>query len=532
MSKRLRIVLIAVALIMAAIAVWVRWFARTIDPRVRARVVEALNQRFDASVTLASLHVSFFPQPEVSGAGLSIRHKDWPDSAPLIYIQSFSAATDWSTLWSSGRRVKLIQLKGLQIRVPPRGASAFKDIFTGGEEVASGEAGHDTTHLPFSIETIRADGTLLEIEPKVPGKEPLDFEIRKLTLYRTGTAKAMRFRAQLTNAKPPGLIDCDGYFGPWQKDDPRATAVSGTYRFSNANLSVFSGIGGILHSTGMFTGVLQHIETSGTTGTPNFSLKGGGNAVDLKTNFHAIVNGTDGDTILNPVEATFLHSKFVCRGAVAGKQGAHGKTVSLQAVTHGARMEDILALVVGGDRPFLTGNVQFNSTIVIPPGPQDVIDKLKLQGAFEIASAVFTNPQIERKLITLSDRARGIPKNEQEELEREGEQKLVASDFHGRMKLDCGVASFSQLSFAVPGADISLKGTYELQSQKIEMDGLFRMQATLSQTQSGVKRWMLLPFNKLFEHDGAGFAAPIKITGTTDHPVLALDILHHEITVE
>ena len=80
------------------------------------------------------------------------------------------------------------------------------------------------------------------------------------------------------------------------------------------------------------------------------------------------------------------------------------------------------------------------------------------------------------------------------------------------------MASFSRLSFDVPGAVIQLEGTYALRSQKIDMEGIFRMQATLSQTQSGIKHWLLKPIDPFFRKKGAGFLVPISITGTKDHP--------------
>ncbi len=72
-------------------------------------------------------------------------------------------------------------------------------------------------------------------------------------------------------------------------------------------------------------------------------------------------------------------------------------------------------------------------------------------------------------LETLSDRARGITKEEQEA----HPPQLTASDLSGGLFSDHGVADFSKLSFQVPGAEIRLKGNYNLGSQKIDMKGVF-----------------------------------------------------------
>lgn len=506
---------------------WLYFFVSNLGPQVKERVIQAMEDRFDADIDLKSLSLSVYPIPTVVGEGLSIRHKQWADSHPLIYIRRFTAKTDFFSIANRRNHVDLLRLEGLEIHIPPRGRSTLSSSMEDHHEIASAQPGNDTTQLRFLIEKMVADNTLLEIEPKEEGKKPLRFDIEKLALYSAGPVHQMSFQTVLTNVRPPGRINSSGQFGPWQRDDPRATPVSGDYTFSNANLGVFKGISGILSSTGKYHGVLQHIEVDGSTDTPRFALKEGGDPVHLTTKFHSIVNGTDGDTILDPVHARFLQSEFICRGGIIDQPGPLGKKVSLKAVTTHARMEDILRLVIGNDKPILKGSVNFRSKILIPPGRQDVLDKLGLDGEFAISEAQFTSPDVARRLVTLSDRARGISKSEQE---RQPPQ-TVASNLQGRFKLDNGVTSFSRLSFEVPGARIALEGNYNLKSQQIDMHGQFQMQATLSETQSGIKSWMLKPFNRLFEKNGAGFEVPITIGGTKDQPEIGTEIFHRHITI-
>ncbi len=517
MRKALRYGLPILCLLLIGGALYVYWFVETLDPRAKQRVISALEDRFDADVQLKSLKISLFPKPGVTGESLAIRHKKSSDPHPLISIGKFYAATDFWTLLDRSNHVDIVRLNGLSIYIPPQGFSLGKQ-----------NAEADSTSLRFSIATIVADGTRLEIAPKQEGKDPLLFDIKNLTLHSVGPGKAMKFVAKLTNAKPPGLIDSRGSFGPWQRDDPRSTPVSGDYSFENANLGVFAGISGILSSKGKYGGMLQRIEVDGATDVPKFSLKRGGDAVHLVTQFHSIVDGTDGDTLLQPVDASFLNSEFICSGGVVHQAGPNGKTVSLDATSKHARIEDILTLVVGGDTPFLTGDVNFGSKIVIPPGNQDVIDKLQLDGHFALLSAQFASRKVQERLLMLSNRASGISASEQESGQG---PNMVASDFRGRFKLEKGTARFSRLSFKVPGALINLAGTYGLQSGKIDMHGTFRMQATLSQTQSGVKQLLLMPFNKLFEKNGAGFEAPLDITGTKDKPTIGITVFHKTFTI-
>jgi hypothetical protein len=191
-------------------------------------------------------------------------------------------------------------------------------------------------------------------------------------------------------------------------------------------------------------------------------------------------------------------------------------------------MEDILELVLGDKKRILTGTVDFKSKIIIPPGKEAVLDKLNLQGEFKILSGQFASNKIEQRLKTLSDRARGVTKEEEDQTPAQ----TVASNFVGRFKLEKGRASFLQFSFQVPGAEIKLAGDYNLRSQKIDMKGVFRMQATLADTQSGIKHWLLKPLDPFFEKDGAGFQVPLQITGTREHPDVQVLAFHHRFNMK
>jgi hypothetical protein len=291
-------------------------------------------------------------------------------------------------------------------------------------------------------------------------------------------------------------------------------------------LSVFQGIAGTLESHGHYGGVLDRIVADGVTDTPNFAVKRAGTPVDLKTKFHAIVDGTNGDTFLDPVEASFLSTELICKGSISGEKNKAGKTVALNVTTKHGRVEDLLHLTVREKKPMMTGAIDFRTRMVIPPGKVDILDKLKLQGSFGISAAHFTSSTIQRRIQNLSERARGISKKRAEE----GPEETIASNFRGRFNLGGGFARFSELCFEVPGALITLDGTYNLDSTAIDLHGLFRMNATLSQTQSGWKRLLLMPLDRFFEKGGAGFQLPFKIDGDKEHPGFGLEFHRHRST--
>ncbi len=251
------------------------WYVKTLGPSSKERVVRALAERFDADVELKSLEFSLLPHPSVVAEDLTIRHKRWQSPRPLISIRRFYARVSFATALSRGDRVELVKMEGLEIYLPRRGKSSGTG-FMMPHHVS--DRGGSQNKLHFLVDTIVADGTVLQIEPKDPAKQPRRFDLVKLTLHSVGPGRAMSFKAKLRNPIPPGQIETAGDFGPWQRGDPRATAVSGKYSFQNADLGTFKGIRGILSSLGEYSGVLERIDVNGATDTPDFALKRKGRA--------------------------------------------------------------------------------------------------------------------------------------------------------------------------------------------------------------------------------------------------------------
>src|SRR5205823_9316239 len=120
------------------------------------------------------------------------------------------------------------------------------------------------------IEEVLITNSVLRIIPKEADKTPLEFDLHRVRLESAGKDVAMRYDATLTNAKPPGIIQSKGTFGPWAATEPGNTPLAGEYDFKDADLGVFSGIAGILHSTGKFKGTLDSIDVDGQATVPDF----------------------------------------------------------------------------------------------------------------------------------------------------------------------------------------------------------------------------------------------------------------------
>src|SRR5581483_3228710 len=198
-----------------------------------------------------------------------------------------------------------------------------------------------------------------------------------------------------------------GTFGPWQSDEPGETPLDGTFVFDRADLGVFKGVSGLLSARGTFAGVLGRIDIHGETDTPDFAVTAGGHPMRLRTKYHAIVDGTNGNTILDEVDGNFLNTSLVARGRVVDTPGRDGRTVALDIVMDKARLEDVLRLAVNTPKPPITGALRIRTKFVLPPGDQDVVKKLRLDGQFSIGAGRFTSPDVQVKINELSQRARG-----------------------------------------------------------------------------------------------------------------------------
>jgi hypothetical protein len=422
----------------------------------------------------------------------------------MVTVSRLTIDTSLRGMFKEPLQVRSVALEGLQINVPPK------------REDRDQTAEPKQAPPRFVVDEVTADGTTLNILPKKEGKEPLVFEISKLKLNSAGTVAPMKFQATLTNPKPPGNIQSSGEFGPWQSDDPSLNPVAGSYIFQNADLSVFKGIAGKLSSEGKYQGMLERIIVDGWTDTPDFSLKVSGQPVHLKTQFHAIVDGTDGDTYLEPVNAQFGQSSVIARGGVYGKPGVKGKTVSLEIDVSKSRIEDMLRLAVKGNEPLMTGAIAFKAKFELPPGDQEILDKLRLVGAFGVDAARFSSFSVQEKVEDLSQRARG-------KVGQEGANEKIVSDMRGSFQLGDSKIRFSGLTFAVPGALVRLDGIYGLQNETLDFVGTLDTDAKVSQMTTGVKSIFLRLIDPLFNKKGAGAVIPIKISGTRENPKFSLD---------
>lgn len=471
-----------------------------------------LSQEYNGTVELADFHASLaFPFVQCETENLRVHFRGREDLPPMISIRKLTLRASIWELLRTPTRVNWVHLEGLELNVPPRQANGDHE----------GTRNFMRRARAVRFDQIFAEGAVLKILTRQPGKLPHEFDIRELRLSSTQPEGALAFRAELTNPSPPGEITSSGTFGPWNLDSPSLTPVTGTYVFKDANLGVFRGIAGILSSEGSYRGVLENISVNGATDTPDFRVARAGHPLHLTTKFDATVDGTNGDTYLHPVEAHLGKTTLIAQGKVERLQGKPGRDITLDVTANDGRIEDLLQLAVKASPP-MAGPVRLKTNFVLDPGKENLMDRLNLGGSFSLDSIHFTSSAVQQHVDNMSKRSEGKPKEVVDPSQAISEDD-VASETKGSFVLKDGILRLSRVQFQIPGADVEISGTYALEPQELDLYGTLKMQAALSHTTTGVKSFLLRLADPIFSRHG-GTVLPIKITGSVDHPHYALDL--------
>ena len=514
--------LVAIAAAVALVAV----VLHRAEPFLRARVMEGLEEHFHARVELDSFHVSLVDGLWAEGNGLRI----WPPAQvqgvtvpaagpvePLIRLQAFRFHAPLRYVPGKPIHISVVELTGLDVHLPPR--SHF-------EHPATPPKPNSAALLRFEVDTVVCTGAQLVLGTSKPGKLPLDFAIAHFKLTNVAAGGAMGFDAELTNPRPVGTIHSTGSFGPWLVADPGESQITGDYRFDHADLGGFKGIAGILTSTGHYQGTLRNLAADGEADVPDFRLTHFGATVPLHTRFHAKVDATNGDTWLEPVDATLGRSHFTAQGQIVrvavADEGAPphsvGHDIALTVNVDRGRIEDFLRLASRSGTVLMTGDVGVKAALHIPPGQAPVHERMTLAGKFELDRALFANAKMQGRIAELSLRGQGRP----DDL-KTVDPASILSHLDGNFQLGAGVLTLPGINFTVPGAKIAMKGTYRLEGGALDFAGTAQMEATVSKMVGGWKGMLLKPVDRFLKKDGAGTEVPIHIVGTREEPKFGID---------
>ena len=497
-------VLIVVGIIFVAATV----FLRRYFPFSEKSVTESLRETFPGTLQVDHFEVVYFPHPGCKAEGVTFRsNSSAPGAPPFVTIQKLTIQGSYADLLLRPHHISRVFLDSLRVQIPPLGnAGDFSGRYSASQ---------------ITIGELVANGAVLEFA-RASNHLPLRFDVHELSLSSVSAKGGMSYQVTLQNPEPPGEIRSMGHFGPFNARNPGQTAMSGTYSFNRGDLSAFGGIAGMLASEGTFSGPLAHVDVQGTTEVPDFEVVRSGHAERLLTHFQAAVDGTNGDVALNSVNASSLSTGISAKGNVAHKKGWAGKFTSLDFAVRDGRIQDILRLIVRGNRPPMSGVTSFQAHVTVPPEGRPFLKEVTLQGDFGIGGGHFEKPSTQESVDKLSEAARGQKKAQQDEDETNPADNVI-SDLRGHVVLRNAVATLTDLSFTVPGADARMHGTYNVLNGKIDFRGTVKMDARFSQSTSGLKSLFAKVLNPFFNKKH-GSVVPVRMDGTYHNPHFGLDL--------
>jgi hypothetical protein len=138
-----------------------------------------------------------------------------------------------------------------------------------------------------------------------------------------------------------------------------------------------------------------------------------------------------------------------------------------------------------------------------------------LDGTFEVTNGKFLRSRIQKQINALSHRGRG--KGADEAIDQ------VVNRMSGEFKMEDESLTFRTLAFAIPGAAINIGGLFDLGADTLDFHGALMLDAKISQTQTGWKRWVLKPVDPFFSKRGAGTFLHIKVVGSARDPQFGPD---------
>jgi hypothetical protein len=179
----------------------------------------------------------------------------------------------------------------------------------------------------------------------------------------------------------------------------------------------------------------------------------------------------------------------------------------------------MLKLAVKTEPPLMTGALTMHTKLHLPAGKESVIEKLGLDGHFQITGAHFASDKVAAKIDELSLEGQGRPTEV-----KEGVRPNVTSEMQGDFILAGSRITISGLKFTVPGVQVAMDGVYTLDGEQFDFRGVARLDARVSQMVTGWKSLALSVADPLFSKHGAGTELPITVTGTRSDPQIGVEL--------
>lgn len=462
----------------------------------RYRTMKPLLERvFASSIHIDHYHRIYFPHPGLTADGITLRRNTAPDLPPFGSARELRIESSWTDLLLLRRRIRLVEVGGLQVVIPAPGTRAHDEDFPKG---SSADFGGPTTPV---LQLVVHDA-VLDLMRLDGGR--YSFPIHALTVHDLEKGKTVTYSLDMDNALPVGRIQATGTFGPLISKHLADTQLTGDFLFAPVHLDSIHGLNGTGSAKGRFSGTLSEIVASAQGEIDDFAV-GRGRPTPVRVEVRSRVNGLNGDILFDSVKAVTGSTSVTGIGSITGSP----KVTNFDLNVGRGRVEDVL-------RPFLHGNVPLKGPLdltanakVSPSGKgATFLDRLSMAGNLNLPAERMTNGAIERKLTDFSKRVQApVPNGDP------SSQQDVLSSIVGPATVRKGIAHSNALNFAFPGASGQVQGDFNLRNQQVNMTGKLAMDSDISHVTTGFKSLLLKPLAPFFRHKRKGAIVPIAVTG-------------------
>jgi len=486
--RRLLILLIAVAVLVCVTGELIarHW------PYSDRMVVPSLEDTFKTRVSVQRFRRFYFPAHPENRAG----------APPLAMVRSMTITGRYTDLLFRPHHIDMIQLEGLQVRVPP--ASERKFNWSGDSEESKATVG-----------SVTARDATLEIAND-DSKEPLRFDVHDLRLNSVAARAPIDYEVRMRNPMPRGELESKGTVGPWVAGQLERTPLHGNVKLKDAKLDDIPGIGGTLQSEEKFGGTLDAVDVRGNATSADFHLKTAQHKIALSAHFQVIVDALIGEARIRELTAKLGQTPFHAQGSVTKNAKLGRRETVVDFTVARGRVEDAMWLFNSAAKPPMMGPASGSAHVRVPKFGKGFLSELELNGKFKIADGYFQE-HTQTKVNRLSARAQGMKMNEGAE-----EPEVAVEALDSVVTIRNGSAFFPELFFLIPGAHARLQGTYNLESHELKMEGNLWTLATISQESNGIKSVLLKPIDPLFKWKHAGARVGVTLSGDVDEPKIGV----------
>ena len=470
-----------------------------------------LEQVLASKITVSAYHRTYFPHPGFVATALTLRRNTAPDLPPVGSTEDLIVEGSWLDLLMFRRTVRLVDIKGLHVVIPPVGSRANREDFPPGSSM-------DFIGPVTVVEKLVIHGAVLDLMRKNGGR--YSYPIRELVMRNLRQGQAVSYFVDMQNAWPAGRIEASGSFGPVIPNNLGSTPVSGKFAFSSVQLNQIGELHGTLKSEGNFSGTLAAVELFAGASTGDLAVHDG-QPTPVNGSVQCTVNALDGNVMLHGIEIKTGASTVKAAGAVTGPVNMP-KQADLDLTASQARVQDMLRPFIHSEPP-VAGAVAFKGHAHLAPQTDGAkfLQRLSVDGSLVLPKERLTDPAKEQTLSSFSQRAQGGKQDDDPDAGAE-----VLSRLEGQVKVRDGVVSTERLMFVMPGASADMKGTYNLRDGTVHMLGELKMESDISHATTGFKSVLLKPLAPFFKKKDAGAVIPIAVTGGPGDYKVKQNLLH------